>query len=137
MVFVVCKLIVSLWDCCYCCYIDNECLSLMCMVTLQIVMEFRKCGDKDDQRVDVLLPRFSVAIMSDEARYAWTHGITPHLSDIIRESDSTDALRRLTLMKRGVRTSLTFRNVRHSAVCQCSMYFQCSIDQSYCLLQIS
>jgi len=85
-------------------------------------MEFRKCDDQGDQRVDVLLPRLSVAVMSDEARYKWTHGITPHLADIVRDSDSSRTSCRLTLMKRGVRTSLTFRNVLHSAICRCSMY---------------
>jgi len=97
-------------------------------------MEFRKQDDRGDQRVDVLLPRFSVALMSGEARYKWTHGITPHSADVVRESDSGHASPRLTLMKRGVRTSLTFRNVQHSAVCHCSMYFQCSTAESYCYI---
>jgi len=88
-------------------------------------MEFRKCDGHGDQHVGVLLPRFSVAILSDEARYEWTHGITPRLADIVHESDAADfslSSPKLTLMKRGVRTSLTFRNVLHSAICQCSMY---------------
>jgi len=88
-------------------------------------MEFRKHDDQVDQHVGVLLPRFSVTIMSDEARYKWTHGITPHSADIVHQQlDSSHQSRRLTLMKRGVRTSLTFRNVRHSAVCHCSKYMQ-------------
>jgi len=99
----------------------------MCMTTLQVAMEFRKCDDQGSQRVDVLLPRCSLAIMSDEARYEWTHGITPHTADIVRESASSHHSRRLTLMKRGVRTSLTFRNVQHSAICHCSMYYVLSV----------
>jgi len=80
-------------------------------------MEFRKCN----QHVGVLLPRFSVAVISAESRYEWSHGITPRSADVVRASDSSHASR-LTLLKRGVRTSLTFRNVRHSAICQCSTY---------------
>jgi len=101
-------------------------------------MEFRKCDDQDDQHVDVLLPRFSVAIMSDEARYEWSHGITPRLADVVRALDSSHASSQssgLTLLKRGVRTSLTFRNVRHSAICQCSMYLQSLLHKTllfYC-----
>jgi len=95
-------------------------------------MEFKKCDDKGDRHIDVLLPQFSVALMSDEARYQWTHGITPHSADIAREMDPSHASGRLTLIKRGVRTSLTFRNVQHSAICHCSMYFQCPVDVSYC-----
>ena len=85
-------------------------------------MEFRKCDGQGDQHVGVLLPRYSVAVMSDESRYEWSHGITPRLADVVRASGSSrSSSRGLTLLKRGVRTSLTFRNVRQSAVCQCSM----------------
>jgi len=89
-------------------------------------MDFKKCDSGVDKHVGVLLPHFSVAVMSDEARYEWSHGITPRLADIVRSSDSSHASQsqRLTLLKRGVRTSLTFRNVRHSAVCHCSMYLK-------------
>jgi len=86
-------------------------------ITFQVVMDFRKCN----QHIGVLLPRFSVAVMSDEARYEWSHGITPRSADVVRKLDSAHASPRLTLLKRGVRTSLTFRSVLHSAVCSCSM----------------
>lgn len=86
-------------------------------------MEFRRSDSRGDEHVGVLMPRFSVAIMSSDARYEWTHGITPHSADIVQVSDCADVssvVPRLTLMKRGVRTSLTLRNVRHDAVCHCS-----------------
>jgi len=104
------------------------------MMIFQVVMEFRKC----EQHAGVLLPRFSVAVMSSDARYEWAHGITPRSTDIVRELEPSRASSpspRLTLMKRGVRTSLTFRNVLHSAVCQCSMYFQVSARwKLYCFI---
>jgi len=96
----------------------------MQLVIFQVVIEFRKCDDRGDHHVGVLMPRYSVAVMSDKARYEWNHGITPRLADVIKASGSgrlSSQSRGLTLLKRGVRTSLTFRNVRQSAVCQCSM----------------
>jgi len=97
-----------------------ECLYLASVGDVfQVVMEFRN----GDQHVGVLLPRLSVAIMSAESRYEWSHGITPRLADVVQESHSSSTPPRLTLMKRGVRTSLTFRTVLRSSVCHCSMQF--------------
>jgi len=93
-------------------------------------MDFRK----NNQHIYILLPRLSVAVMSDEARYEWCHGITPRSADIVRILDSGHTLPRLTLMKRGVRTSLTFRSVLHSAVCSCSMYLTSLPHENFTVL---
>lgn len=96
-------------------------LSILC---LQITIEFRKSDSAEDRHVSVVFPRYSVAIMSGEARYNWTHGITPRTMDVVPvDVDSCDSVchKRLTLVKREIRTSLTFRTVRQSAVCQCGM----------------
>ena len=84
----------------------------------------------DGRSVPVVLPARSALIMTGESRYIWLHGITPRKSDILptsfaeccqRDKDAepnntdegtqeTAALQeRLTLMKRGARTSFTFR----------------------------
>lgn len=75
-----------------------------------------------DRHVPVLLPRRSVAVFSGESRYLWTHGITPRKSDVVSAPGSLEAelaQQRLTLLKRGTRTSFTFRAVRHTP-CNCS-----------------
>lgn len=75
-----------------------------------------------DRHVPVLLPRRSVAVLSGESRYMWTHGITPRKSDVVdvaRSSEAELVQQRLTLLKRGTRTSFTFRAVRHTP-CNCS-----------------
>ncbi len=43
-------------------------------------MDFRH---PNGQHIPVLLPRRSLLQMTGEARYVWTHGITPRKSDII------------------------------------------------------
>ncbi|XP_071643774.1 tRNA (carboxymethyluridine(34)-5-O)-methyltransferase alkbh8 [Temnothorax longispinosus] len=71
------------------------------------VMNFKK----DDRKIDVLLPARSLLIMTEEARYAWMHGISPRHSDIIKTENGT------TTRERGTRVSFTFRKVRRGECC--------------------
>lgn len=63
------------------------------------VMDFTRLKDK--RRVPVPLTSGSLVVMKAEARYAWTHGIAPRMSDTVEE----------VTFKRGRRVSLTFRKV--------------------------
>lgn len=78
------------------------------------VMNFKK----GDAKVDVVLPRRSLLVMTGEARYAWTHGISSKRSDSI---ETTDGVIKQT---RGVRTSFTFRKVRKGP-CSCIFVEYC------------
>jgi len=81
------------------------------------VMQFRGPGAK---LVSVLLPAKSLLVMSGESRYAWTHGITPHKHDVVKDKDSGG----LTLLTRGERVSLTFRKTL-GGPCVCSYPLYC------------
>ncbi|KAK1900289.1 Alkylated DNA repair protein alkB like 8 [Dissostichus eleginoides] len=68
-----------------------------------------------------------------ESRFLWTHGITPRKFDMVPAcepqsfGDTTPDLRtssNLTLSKRGTRTSLTFRKIRHEP-CRCAFPSAC------------
>ncbi|XP_057661994.1 alkylated DNA repair protein alkB homolog 8 [Diorhabda carinulata] len=79
-----------------------------------VVMEFKK----DDQHICILLPQRSLAIMSGESRYDWTHGITPRKFDIVPTENG------FTSLERGVRTSFTFRKVLQGS-CTCNYKSKC------------
>ena len=78
--------------------------------------------------IPVLLPRRSLLIMSGESRYAYTHGIAIRQSDIIpanNESKSNTG-QSLTLMKRKMRISLTFRKALPPGMqCHCNYPAHC------------
>ncbi|XP_023219106.1 alkylated DNA repair protein alkB homolog 8-like [Centruroides sculpturatus] len=76
----------------------------------QIVMEFHH---PNGCHVPILLPRYSVLIMSKESRYLWSHGITPRKMDVIPNQNGL-----LKSVPRGVRTSFTFRIIRRKP-CDC------------------
>ncbi|KAG5337840.1 ALKB8 protein, partial [Acromyrmex heyeri] len=78
------------------------------------VMNFKK----EDQKIDVLLPARSLLIMTGEARYAWTHGICPRYSDVIKTENGP------TSQERGIRISFTFRKVRRGE-CYCDFKNYC------------
>lgn len=69
----------------------------------QVNMEFHH---PDGLELSVLLPPNSLLIMTGESRYFWSHGITPKKHDIVPAAGGG-----LTLSKRGVRTSFTFRKI--------------------------
>ncbi|XP_049634521.1 alkylated DNA repair protein alkB homolog 8 [Suncus etruscus] len=104
---------------------EDEIISLS--LGSEIVMDFKH---PDGATVPVLLPRRSLLVMRGEARYLWAHGITPRKFDTVQASqghkggiiisDTGD----LTLHKRGVRVSFTFRKVRKTP-CNCSYHLAC------------
>ena len=71
-------------------------------------MDFKR----GEEKLSLFLPSRSLLIMSEESRYAWSHGICPRHSDPIRTENGT------TVQKRGTRTSFTFRKVR-TGDCEC------------------
>uniref|UniRef100_A0A8C5LAS1 tRNA (carboxymethyluridine(34)-5-O)-methyltransferase ALKBH8 n=2 Tax=Jaculus jaculus TaxID=51337 RepID=A0A8C5LAS1_JACJA len=93
----------------------------------EVVMDFKH---PDGVTVQVMLPRRSLLVMTGECRYLWTHGITPRKFDTIPASEQrkggiiTSDIGNLTLCKRGMRTSFTFRKVRHTP-CNCSYSSVC------------
>ncbi|KAI0758214.1 hypothetical protein C8Q74DRAFT_1175884, partial [Fomes fomentarius] len=52
------------------------------------------------------LPKGSVLVMTEEARYQWTHGIEKRLDDLVEEISGS---KRSVLLDRDVRLSITFR----------------------------
>ncbi|XP_047367080.1 alkylated DNA repair protein alkB homolog 8-like isoform X3 [Vespa velutina] len=78
------------------------------------VMNFKK----GDMKVDVVLPQRSLLVMTGEARYAWTHGISSKYNDLI---ETTNGVMKQT---RGVRTSFTFRKIR-TGPCSCMFIEYC------------
>lgn len=54
----------------------------------------------------VYLPPGSVIVMTDEARYAWTHGIEMRMEDMVESEDEKGSP---VLLERDVRLSVTFR----------------------------
>lgn len=79
-------------------------------------MDFRH---PDGRHLSLTVPQRSCLIMTGEARYLWSHGITPRKNDVVRTEDGG-----LTLVARGIRTSLTFRKVR-TGDCECTYPDQC------------
>ncbi|KAM5183775.1 tRNA (carboxymethyluridine(34)-5-O)-methyltransferase ALKBH8 isoform 1-T1 [Callospermophilus lateralis] len=104
---------------------EDEIISLS--LGSEIVMDFKH---PDGVTVQVMLPRRSLLVMTGESRYLWTHGITPRKFDTVQASEHyksgiiTSDIGDLTLSKRGIRTSFTFRKVRHTP-CNCSYSSVC------------
>nr|XP_055067779.1 alkylated DNA repair protein alkB homolog 8 [Misgurnus anguillicaudatus] len=95
------------------------------------VMDFKH---PDGRSVSVVLPERSLLVMKGESRYLWTHGITPRKFDVVPVSEDggsgvmTSDLSNLTLSRRGTRTSLTFRKIRHTP-CNCAYPSVCDSQQ--------
>ncbi|KAF6101943.1 alkB-like protein 8, tRNA methyltransferase [Phyllostomus discolor] len=104
---------------------EDEIISLS--LGSEIVMDFKH---PDGVTVPVMLPRRSLLVMTGESRYLWTHGITPRKFDTVQASKGhksgiiTHDVGDLTLNKRGIRTSFTFRKVRQTP-CNCSYPLVC------------
>lgn len=60
-------------------------------------------------RWDVYLPERSVIVLSEDARYGWTHGIDRCRQDYVASDDSALGAAPGTWIDRGVRLSITFR----------------------------
>lgn len=75
------------------------------------VMRFDKVNpdqSKAKARWDVYLPARTVVVLSQEARYSWTHGIDKKRRDFVAESGSSDYSSGRWI-ERGTRLSVTFR----------------------------
>ena len=88
-----------------------------------IVMEFRQ--PDSSKHVSVLVPRRSLLIMSGESRLGWTHGITPRMSDIVVKADG-----KLSVERRELRISYTFRKLKIPSGCSCSFKLLCDVAKS-------
>ncbi|KAM9080648.1 tRNA (carboxymethyluridine(34)-5-O)-methyltransferase ALKBH8 isoform 3-T3 [Megaptera novaeangliae] len=99
---------------------EDEIVSLS--LGAEIVMDFKHPGGVT---VPIMLPCRSLLVMTGESRYLWTHGITPRKFDTVQASRGhksgiiTGDVEDLTLSKRGIRTSFTFRKVRQTP-CNCT-----------------
>lgn len=104
---------------------EDEIISLS--LGSEIVMDFKH---PDGVTVPVMLPRRSLLVMTGESRYLWTHGITPRKFDTVQASKGHKSgviigdVGDLTLSKRGIRTSFTFRKVRQTP-CNCGYPLVC------------
>jgi len=65
------------------------------------------------QKISILLPRRSLLVLENEARYKWKHGIAKRMKDPSTNSSMT--------RKRGTRISITYRN---------DLYQQCITNQN-------
>ncbi|UYV77553.1 ALKBH8 [Cordylochernes scorpioides] len=85
-------------------------------LSAQVVMDFRHATT--GQQRSMVVPRRSVLIMSGDSRYIWTHGIAPRKSDVVPVTDH-NGHQCLTLQRRDIRTSFTFRTLRQTP-CRCN-----------------
>ncbi|XP_053668332.1 alkylated DNA repair protein alkB homolog 8 [Anopheles marshallii] len=99
---------------------DDPILSLS--LGSDIVMEFKQ--PSSGKQVCVDLPSRSLLIMAGESRYDWTHGITPRKMDTIPSPNGD-----LTVRKRRVRVSLTFRKLLQNDRCGCQFPTLCDTVQ--------
>lgn len=91
------------------------------------VMEFK---NETGEHLSVVLPRRSLLILSGESRYKWTHGITPRVFDVVPTATG------LTVQKRDVRVSFTFRKIKHDE-CKCMYATMCDSRQKNAKTQSS
>lgn len=84
----------------------------------EVVMDFQDLSESAAAAAfSVRLPVRSLMIMSDETRYAYSHGITPRKHDIVPNGGGeVDRPCGLTLLARQTRVSLTFRKTRGDTV---------------------
>lgn len=99
-----------------------------------VTMEFR--GPKGEH-IPVWLPPRSLLVMSGEARYCWSHGITPRHCDTVPHSvlGIEQGLEGLSLAHRDTRVSLTFRKT-FKGPCSCPYPEFCD-RSNYCEKQSS
>lgn len=95
-------------------------LILSLSLSASIVMEFK--NPEKNKHCSLLLPRRSLLVMSGESRYGWTHGIVPKFSDIVRSKNGF-----LTIQRRKLRHSFTFRKLKIPPNCDCKFKYLCDI----------
>jgi len=64
-------------------------------------------GDGNGDEYEVWLPSRSVLVLTEEARYEWTHGIAPRVKDKVEDDGEEGG--GWQWQERGVRVSVTFR----------------------------
>lgn len=76
----------------------------------QSVMSF--VHSKNGQRLDLVLPPRSLLVLTQDARYVWTHCIPPRSTDLLETGER---------IQRATRLSLTLRRLRRvdEGPCQC------------------
>lgn len=77
-----------------------------------VVMRFQHNNNKKD----IWVPARSLMIMSDQARYLYTHKIPTRKTDVDPANN---------IVKRGDRTSVTIRKVRKDMICECDYPEKC------------
>lgn len=85
-----------------------------------VTMDFRQTGST----TPVWLPPRCLLVMSGPARYIWSHGITPRHMDTVPSWVLGDDGEGLTLARRDVRVSLTFRKTI-TGPCSCDYPAHC------------
>lgn len=88
-----------------------------------VVMDFRQ--PETSKHVSCVLPRRSLLVMSGESRFGWTHGITSRMCDITPKKDG-----HLTVEKRELRISFTFRKLKVPPSCECSFPSLCDVRRA-------
>ena len=97
-------------------------------------MEFCKYDDPKC-KIGIYLPRLSCFVLSDEARYAWKHGITKKTFDHVQidlpddNSVANQYFPPSELRKRERRISLTFRKVLIPPSCECKFPIPCDVQE--------
>lgn len=86
-----------------------------------VVMEFR--NPQSSNHLSVLLPSRSLLVMSGESRFGWTHGITPRMSDVIKPNEH------VTVARRQLRISFTFRKLKIPPTCACHFPGLCDVNR--------
>ena len=64
------------------------------------------CQDHSQEKSALYLPKGSVVVMTEDARYKWTHGIEKRLEDLVEETPGSE---RNVVLERDMRLSITFR----------------------------
>ena len=80
------------------------------------------CKEKNKDKIHLLLPRRSLLVLVDEARYIYAHGISPRKTDVYPDGSIVD---------RGRRVSITLRNVNFN-VRNGKSYCDCKYGEKYC-----
>lgn len=84
-----------------------------------INIEFKNSANAS-QTAEVYLPRRSLMVMTNEARYCWKHAIRPRVTDVNPSNGMIE--------NRDERYSITFRKIR-SEKCQCRFPEYCDWDR--------
>lgn len=100
-----------------------------------VVMDFRQPATGVQR--SVWLPARSLLVMRGEARYGWTHGITPRHMDVVPivNGEAENAAVGLTVRTRTAqRVSLTFRQLTDGRPCECRFSELCDSRQTRAML---